>query len=75
MIKKSSNITDKVKIEIIRRLLEENPGCLCGNFERCEICNSHSYFNRLRDKIFEITDGPKPILRLSDYGKSITIQL
>lgn len=62
-------------LSAIDALIQKDRGCLCGTFERCEVCNSHSYFNRLRDEIYEVIHGPRPKPAIEDYGRTISISM
>ena len=60
-------------LEKIKELLDKNCGCMCAWYERCELCDPNSAYNRLREKIREVAFGPLPQVTLNDYGKTITI--
>ena len=64
------------KLELIKSIVLEGTGsCLCGSRESCEVCDHYSYYNKLRDKVLEAIDGPKPKLTLEDYGRITKIKM
>jgi hypothetical protein len=58
-------------VKRLRTIIDETPGCLCGVFESCEVCNTYSEYNKLRNRLIEEIDGPKPS---PDYGAVFTIK-
>jgi hypothetical protein len=53
--------------------------CLCGRGQYCEICDSYSQFNKLREGLrylsAELKGTPIKPLEFADYSRSIKITL
>jgi hypothetical protein len=58
-------------VKRLRAIIDKTPGCMCGTFESCEACNTYSEYNKLRNRLIEEIDGPKPS---PDYGAVFTIK-